>query len=120
MALQSAGVRLVEAVAEGPRHAWGLAERGARDGYGVIAAAGGDGTIHEVVNGLRRGRPERPPALAVIPVGTANILVRALGLPRIPAQSRARCGMAFGDASTSDRSTTATTPRSPGLGSTAR
>lgn len=27
MALQSAGVRLVEAVAEGPRHAWGLAER---------------------------------------------------------------------------------------------
>lgn len=50
----------------------------------MIAAAGGDGTIHEVVNGLLRGRPERPPALAVIPVGTANILVRALGLPRDP------------------------------------
>jgi diacylglycerol kinase (ATP) len=45
---------------------------------------GGDGTLHEVVNGILRGRPHGPPPLAVVPVGTANIFARALGLPTDP------------------------------------
>jgi len=47
--------------------------------YGVIAVAGGDGTINEVVNGLAR-RTDEGPALAIVPLGTANVLAHELGL----------------------------------------
>jgi diacylglycerol kinase (ATP) len=46
---------------------------------GVIAA-GGDGTVHEVVNGLMAHPPESRPALGVVPAGTGNALARDLGL----------------------------------------
>lgn len=47
--------------------------------YSVIAVAGGDGTINEVVNGLGR-RAASGPALGIIPLGTANVLAHELGL----------------------------------------
>src|SRR6478736_4645139 len=47
--------------------------------YGVIAVAGGDGTINEVVNGLA-GRGDETPAVAIVPLGTANVLAHELGL----------------------------------------
>lgn len=49
------------------------------DRYGVIAVAGGDGTINEVVNGLA-DRDDGGPALAIVPLGTANVLAHELGL----------------------------------------
>lgn len=73
-----------EKIAAEPRHAWAAAEQAARDAYDVVVVMGGDGTLHEVVNGLLRGRPGNPPALAVIPVGTANIFARAMDLPTDP------------------------------------
>lgn len=47
--------------------------------YGVIAVAGGDGTINEVVNGLA-GRRDETPAVGIVPLGTANVLAHELGL----------------------------------------
>lgn len=47
--------------------------------YPVIAVAGGDGTINEVVNALAE-RGEGAPALAIVPLGTANVLAHELGL----------------------------------------
>lgn len=46
--------------------------------YDVVAAAGGDGTINEVANGL--AELFAPPALAIIPFGTANVLAWEVGL----------------------------------------
>ncbi|XJZ27661.1 diacylglycerol kinase [Bacillota bacterium Lsc_1132] len=48
--------------------------------YDVVIAAGGDGTIHEVVNGL--AEQEYRPKLGVIPAGTTNDFARALQIPR--------------------------------------
>ena len=49
----------------------------------VVAVAGGDGTINEVANGLaRRADPLAAPPLAVIPIGTANVLAHEIGLVR--------------------------------------
>ncbi|UYN95814.1 MAG: diacylglycerol kinase family lipid kinase [Enhydrobacter sp.] len=47
--------------------------------YGVLAVAGGDGTINEAVNGLA-SRTARGPSLAIVPLGTANVLAHELGL----------------------------------------
>lgn len=82
--LQQAGLQWDEAVAERPLHAWTLAEEAASRGHDLIVAVGGDGTVHEVINGLLRGQPSQPPALAIIPLGTANDFARALSLPLDP------------------------------------
>ena len=47
--------------------------------YDVIAVAGGDGTINEVINGLA-GRSDDTPAIGIVPLGTANVLAHELGL----------------------------------------
>lgn len=51
-----------------------------RGGYDMIIAAGGDGTIYEVINGLAN-KPNRLP-LGILPVGTTNDFARAMGIPK--------------------------------------
>ncbi|MFI5366866.1 MAG: diacylglycerol/lipid kinase family protein [Candidatus Binatia bacterium] len=46
----------------------------------TVTAAGGDGTVSEVVQGIMQARVTPLPALAIIPLGTANDVARSLGL----------------------------------------
>jgi diacylglycerol kinase (ATP) len=48
--------------------------------FDIIVAAGGDGTLNAVVNGMAAA----PRAVALLPFGTANVLGREIGLPRDP------------------------------------
>lgn len=60
------------AATEYPTHATELAIQAAKDGFDVIAALGGDGTVHEVVNGLMTLPPESRPTLGAVPIGSGN------------------------------------------------
>jgi diacylglycerol kinase (ATP) len=66
----------------GPGAARGLAREAVEEGFEVVVAAGGDGTVNEVVNGIgdAEGGFERV-ALGVIPLGTANVFARELKIP---------------------------------------
>jgi YegS/Rv2252/BmrU family lipid kinase len=66
-------------VTDAPGHATALAAGAAR--YDVVVASGGDGTVHEVLNGLMRIDPADRPALAVLPTGSGNDTCRTLGVP---------------------------------------
>lgn len=59
------------------------AEEAARGGIGLVVAAGGDGTVHAVANGLMRvgDGAESRPTLAICPMGTGNDLARTLSIP---------------------------------------
>src|SRR6478672_9964841 len=64
---------------QAPGHAAELARRAALDGCRVVAAAGRDGTAHEVLNGLMRaGRPDVH--FTIVPIGSANDYAHSLGL----------------------------------------
>ena len=54
------------------------------DGYRHIMVIGGDGTMHEVVNGLfiQQAVPSNEVTMAVVPVGTGNDWIRMYGIPR--------------------------------------
>ena len=74
-------VRLELAETQRRGHAMELAEYAAGEGYDVVIALGGDGTVNEAVNGLLAGGPSPDlPALAVVPSGSANVFARSLGL----------------------------------------
>jgi YegS/Rv2252/BmrU family lipid kinase len=64
----------------GPGDGTRIAREAAAQGYDVVVAAGGDGTVNEVVNGLAGTRA----ALAALPVGTVNVWVRELNMPLQP------------------------------------
>ncbi len=63
-----------------PNSALNEARRAAEAGFELLVAAGGDGTINEVVNGI--APLEKRPMLAIIPAGTTNDYARALRIPR--------------------------------------
>ena len=68
---------------EYPGHASELAREAVEGGVDIVAAVGGDGTCHEVVNGLFDGRSPRARRVvfAVIPSGTGSDLSRSLRVP---------------------------------------
>ena len=64
-----------------PTHATELARQAGEQGYERVIAMGGDGTVHEVVNGIMQLPKERRPALCVVPVGSGNDFAHAVGVP---------------------------------------
>jgi YegS/Rv2252/BmrU family lipid kinase len=64
----------------GPADAMRIARSALDEGWDAIVAAGGDGTVNEVINGLSGGAL----CLAVFPMGTANVLALELDLPSEP------------------------------------
>ncbi len=76
--------RYARRVEMGMTHARGDAEALCREavaaGADLVVAAGGDGTINEIVNGLAG----TPVTLGVIPLGTANVLALETGIPLDP------------------------------------
>jgi YegS/Rv2252/BmrU family lipid kinase len=74
-----ADLGLIPAPGQGAQEAM----RASDDGYDAVVAAGGDGTVHEVVNGLIAAAGDGPTKpLGVIPVGTGNDFNDMSGLPR--------------------------------------
>ena len=57
-----------------------LARRGVQEGYDLICAIGGDGTVNETINGLAGS--DVP--LMIVPTGTVNVLAMELGIPLEP------------------------------------
>ncbi len=70
------GWRVDLAATTAPGDATSKAQQAARDGYNAVIAAGGDGTVNEVMNGLIG----TDTALGTLPLGTVNIWAREMGL----------------------------------------
>jgi diacylglycerol kinase (ATP) len=77
-ALDGLGAAVSVRETEGPHHAEEIAREADPARFDAVAAAGGDGTINDVVNGLAAS----PLPLAILPLGTANVLAAEIGLPR--------------------------------------
>ncbi|MCO5166493.1 MAG: YegS/Rv2252/BmrU family lipid kinase [Planctomycetes bacterium] len=87
-ALEAHGVRPRLERTTGPGDAARLAAAAARDGATLVVAVGGDGTLHEALDGLLDG--DDRPALGVIPVGGGNDYARLLGVAGLDAAAAAR------------------------------
>ncbi|WP_430535842.1 diacylglycerol kinase [Listeria rocourtiae] len=62
-----------------------IAKQGVLDGFEIIVAAGGDGTVNDVINGLMQAPSQ--PSFGVLPVGTTNDFARALGMAKDPIEA---------------------------------
>ncbi|HEX5808879.1 MAG TPA: diacylglycerol kinase family protein [Anaerolineales bacterium] len=70
-----------------PGHAIDLAQQAGEQGYDLVIAMGGDGTIHEVVNGLMKIPEEKRPVLGVVPVGSGNDFAHGINASKNPTEA---------------------------------
>jgi YegS/Rv2252/BmrU family lipid kinase len=70
-----------------PTHATELAIQAGNEGYDLVIAAGGDGTVHEVVNGLMQIPQEKRPRLGLVPLGSGNDFAHAIGIEKKPSEA---------------------------------
>jgi diacylglycerol kinase (ATP) len=84
--LQAEGFSYSVRFSERKMHAADLAEDAVARGYRKILVIGGDGTIHEVANGILRqdAVPSQEIKLALVPIGTGNDWAREWNLPKSP------------------------------------
>lgn len=76
--LNARGVQFDLVETPGPGTGVSLARERARRGAHVVVAAGGDGTVHDVVNGIMQAAPAGSCALGLVPVGTGNDFVKVV------------------------------------------
>ena len=81
--LREAGMEMDVAPTRAPSDAAAQVRMAIREGFDTIVACGGDGTIHDVLQGLAG----HPAALGIIPLGTANALAHDLGIPLNPVRA---------------------------------
>ena len=81
--LRASGLEVELAATTGPGAALHLARKGVDEGFELVLACGGDGTVNEVINGLVPGTA----TLGILPGGTANIIGKELRLPHHPARA---------------------------------
>ncbi len=79
---QKANISLLETAYAG--HARELAARAAHGGADVVIAAGGDGTLHDVVNGIVSTGNHSNVAIGVVPLGTGNDFAKTCGVTSDP------------------------------------
>jgi YegS/Rv2252/BmrU family lipid kinase len=70
-----------------PGHAIALAKQAGEQGYDMVIAMGGDGTVHEVVNGLMSIPEEKRPILGIVPVGSGNDFGHILNISQKPLEA---------------------------------
>lgn len=81
--LQQSGIDYTLIVSEKPGAPVTLAAEACDQSYDVVVAAGGDGTVNEVINGLMAAKlaGKNIPSLGVIPAGRGNDFAASMGLP---------------------------------------
>jgi diacylglycerol kinase (ATP) len=80
--LKGLGVDFEHDVTEAPGHAIELAKSAVQNGYKLVVSVGGDGTIHEVVNGIHEAGGMADVAVGIINTGTGADYIRTIGVPR--------------------------------------
>src|SRR5512145_2774237 len=70
-----------------PGHAIELARQAGEQGYDMVVAMGGDGTVHEVVNGLMQVPEEKRPVLGVVPAGSGNDFAHGIKVSKAPTEA---------------------------------
>ena len=79
--LKSIGLRFEHDLTEAPGHAVELARSAVNKGYRLVVSVGGDGTIHEIVNGLHDTGSMADVWLSIISTGTGHDYIRTIGIP---------------------------------------
>src|SRR5437764_1392726 len=84
--LSAAGWKTDITIKEYGGHSMELATKGAEEGYDLVIAYGGDGTLSNVVNGVMNAKGQHS-IVGVIPGGTANVWASEVGIPIDPVKS---------------------------------
>ena len=75
--LQQNGIQVDVALAKPKEEATPLAKQAVKDGYKIVIAMGGDGTLEAVLRGMVGSKTR----LGIIPIGTKNNMAKSLGIP---------------------------------------
>jgi len=70
-----------------PGHAIDLTRQAGELGYDMVIAMGGDGTVHEVVNGLMQIPEEKRPILGIVPAGSGNDFAHSIKTSTTPSMA---------------------------------
>ena len=80
--LKSLGLDFKHDITEAPGHAVELAKEAVKKGCKIVVSVGGDGTIHEIVNGLYEAGATTDVAVGIVNTGTGADYIRTIGVPR--------------------------------------